>query len=120
MAQGAWREVAEAAICPRDSPGSIHFLTDAADERAVQAAEKGCFLEKWPEKHPAGDKAHHCFVAFTARLNSCPDASELFIEFFRSLCSSESGGQHNCTSPRAGGYATIRNRIRAVRKPRWQ
>jgi hypothetical protein len=68
-----------------ERPGAkAAFLADQ-HSGALQAAEKGCFLEKWPERHPEGAKAHHCFVAFTARLKSCPDASEPFIEFFRCL-----------------------------------
>jgi hypothetical protein len=44
--------------------------------------KKACFKAESPEKHPSGAKAHAHFVAFTARLKSCPDASSHFKRVF--------------------------------------
>jgi hypothetical protein len=50
-----------------------------------QAAEKGLFPSESYEEKPAEAKAQLILWALSARLKSCPDASGIFIEFFRNL-----------------------------------
>ncbi len=50
--------------------------------RALQAAEKLCFGADFSWKFPAGAKALVVFMALTARLKSCPDASSLPLRVF--------------------------------------
>jgi hypothetical protein len=52
----------------------------------LQAAEKGQFLSKKPEKHTAGAKAHVDSTALTARLKSCPDTCGGSDKSFSAAC----------------------------------
>ena len=91
-----WSTAAEAQACV----DSIAFTA-----RLKRLRKKGAQGPKVPQKHPSGAKALLILWALSARLKSCPfkteastrvfpqpvkscpDASGLFIEFFRSLFS---------------------------------
>jgi hypothetical protein len=54
-------------------------IPDTKHEKQTQV-----FLVKHAKK-ASGAKAHHCFVAFTARLKSCPTLLATPLTFFRKL-----------------------------------